>query len=278
MAGSALIVGAIITVVLRWIADGAGQPPLARGWLSQAAQCGYVLLTLAAVKMLTDINATSLHAFYRDRLAAAYGVVRRSGQDGPLVQDAPWAKLSMLPQDGQPELVICAAANCTTRGDLPPGRGSVSFTFAPSEVGLSRGTTHADRAPTAGYEAAAGLTLFDAVAVSGAAVSPVMGKMTRPSMRILLAAADVRLGVWLPSPARVRDGNLPLAAQRPSGSAGGGGSAVRCGASGGSPTCGTCGPRRPARCTWTAAGCTSRTAATTRTSAWSRRCGGGRTT
>jgi hypothetical protein len=48
------------------------------------------------------------------------------------------------------------------------------------------------------------LTLFDAVAVSGAAVSPVMGKMTRPSMRILLAAADARLGVWLASPESVQ--------------------------------------------------------------------------
>ena len=34
-------------------------------------------------------------------------------------------------------------------------------------------------------------------------------------MRILLAAADVRLGVWLPSPARVRDWKLPPAAQPP---------------------------------------------------------------
>lgn len=215
-AGSVLIVGAIVTLALRWIADGAGRAPLATGWKSQGAQCAYVAVAFLLVKALTDINSTSLHAFYRDRLAAAYGVVRRNGPDGPCVQDAPWAQLSMLQRPGPPVLVICAAANCTTSGDLPPGRGSVSFTFAPDEIGLSRGTAHSghsDRAPTVSYEAAAGLTLFDAVAVSGAAVSPVMGKMTRPSRRILLAAADVRLGVWLPSPARVRDGKVRPATQ-----------------------------------------------------------------
>jgi hypothetical protein len=109
---------------------------------------------------------------------------------------------------GGPELVICAAANCTTVGDLPPGRGCVSFTFTPEDIGLSRSPTRLpcdpkDRTGTLAYEEKTRLTLFDAVAVSGAAVSPVMGKMTRPAMRILLAAAGARLGVWLPSPKTV---------------------------------------------------------------------------
>ena len=166
-AGTALIVGAIITLALRWIADGASRSQLATGWQSQGAQCAYVTVALLLVKALTDINSTSLHAFYRDRLAAAYGVVRRAGPDGLSVTDAPWARLSMLQRAGQPALVICAAANCTASGHLPPGRGSVSFTFAADEVGLSRGTAHSDSAPTASYEAAVRLRLFDAVASAG---------------------------------------------------------------------------------------------------------------
>ena len=47
------------------------------------------------------------------------------------------------------------------------------------------------------------------MAVSSAAISPVMGKMTRPAMRILLAAADARLGVWLPNPAHVPAAGRP---------------------------------------------------------------------
>ena len=61
------------------------------------------------------------------------------------------------------------------------------------DVGLSM--------PTAEFERHANnLTLIDMVAVSGAAVSPAMGRMTRPSMRLLLGVADARLGMWLPNP------------------------------------------------------------------------------
>jgi rhodanese-related sulfurtransferase len=39
-----------------------------------------------------------------------------------------------------------------------------------------------------------------AVAMSGAALSPSMGKETRHSLRFLLALANIRLGVWVPNP------------------------------------------------------------------------------
>jgi hypothetical protein len=67
------------------------------------------------------------------------------------------------------------------------------------EAGLLDGLTQ----PTGGYENAAGprlLTLPAAVAVSGAAVSPVMGRMSRRPLRLLLGLANVRLGLWLPNP------------------------------------------------------------------------------
>jgi hypothetical protein len=203
--GSGVIVAGILTLSLRWIGSGAGMPPTVGGWSSPLARCLYALAAYFLVKMLIDINSTSMHGFYRDRLAAAYGVVRQPGKDSSEVSDAPWATLSMLRGGDSPTLVICAAANCTKNGDLPPGRGCVSFTFTPDDIGLSRRPKASDKSPgdragTTAYEEKAALTLFDAVAVSGAAVSPVMGKMTRPSMRILLAAADVRLGVWLDSP------------------------------------------------------------------------------
>jgi hypothetical protein len=203
--GSVLIVVIIATLTLRWIASGASRSLVTGGAASQLAECGYAVVLFLMVKLATDINTTSMHAFYRDRLAAAYAVVRDGSQPGG-VRDDPGAKLSDL-GPGVPELVICAAANCTVDKDLPAGRGAVSFTFTPGYVGLSRHSNETepavpgrDRAPTTDYEAATGLRLFDAVAVSAAAVSPVMGKLTRPSLRILLAAANVRLGVWLPSP------------------------------------------------------------------------------
>lgn len=42
--------------------------------------------------------------------------------------------------------------------------------------------------------------VMTAVAVSGAALSPSMGKITYRAGRALLALANVRLGVWLPNP------------------------------------------------------------------------------
>jgi len=47
------------------------------------------------------------------------------------------------------------------------------------------------------------LTLPAAVAMSGAALSPSMGKMTRWPLRFVMALANVRLGVWVPNPRRV---------------------------------------------------------------------------
>jgi hypothetical protein len=46
------------------------------------------------------------------------------------------------------------------------------------------------------------VTLPGAVAASGAAVSPSMGKLTRAPLRFLMTLANVRLGVWVPNPMR----------------------------------------------------------------------------
>ena len=54
---------------------------------------------------------------------------------------------------------------------------------------------------TEDFEKAVGsFTLYDAVGLAGAAVPPMMGKMTRRPQRILFAVANIRLGMWLPHP------------------------------------------------------------------------------
>jgi rhodanese-related sulfurtransferase len=55
------------------------------------------------------------------------------------------------------------------------------------------------------------------VAMSGAALSPSMGKETRRSLRFLLALANIRLGVWVPNPrwaAYLRDTSERLEGKR----------------------------------------------------------------
>ncbi|GMA85766.1 hypothetical protein GCM10025868_10160 [Angustibacter aerolatus] len=111
-------------------------------------------------------------------------------------------RLSQMGRARGPRLVVCAAANISSKGDTAPGRGVTS-------LHLRAGAGSADRssgtsAPSLFEEVAASrvhdFTLPAAVAMSGAAVSPSMGKMTRRHLTFLLALANVRLGVWVPNP------------------------------------------------------------------------------
>jgi hypothetical protein len=138
-----------------------------------------------------------------------------------------------------PELLVCAAVNVSDQGTTPPGRSSLSFVFSPRRVGYPGRVVVTRIAPwwrrllypaqteletvsygpldvdTADYEARVGkrrtrdITLSAAVAMSGAAIAPSMGKMTRPPFRFLLALTNVRLGVWLPNPANMPAGCSP---------------------------------------------------------------------
>jgi len=212
--GSALVVGAAALLTLRWIGDAA-----LRGFGFVEIQ--YIVAALVGfivIKTFTDINRSSLHPYYREQLASAYTVRRERRGDTTVAEPVPFEEPLSLTQVapeangvGGPDLVICAAANITDES-VPPGRGCVSFTFTTKDVGLAEsplvsrdqdGSARRLRVPVPLYEQAAGprrVTLPAAVAVSGAAVSPLAGKMTRPSQRLLLAVGNVRLGLWLRNP------------------------------------------------------------------------------
>jgi hypothetical protein len=128
-------------------------------------------------------------------------------------------------QETDPGLVICATANINAIRQVPPGQGGFCLTFDPKEVILHRGKSLRDqeqapeqaKARTSDYEALIGhsrATLFDVSAISGAAVSPLMGSATRHAYRILFTATNVRLGVWIPHPNVVRDAREQLAAEQ----------------------------------------------------------------
>jgi hypothetical protein len=230
---SIAIVLALAVAGLRWVKDGA-----AAGY--SPAQLWPVLVALVivlATRALADVNRISMHDFYRWRLASAYSVLRkgrgepRKGRKGaedlPGVTPDPAALLSRLRREpdqqppGQPDspmLVICATANINAAREVPIGRGGLAMTFDPDHVTL-RGELAADDviAETRDYEVLVGkqrFTLFDVSAISGAAVSPLMGSMTREAYRILLTLTNVRLGVWLPHPAVVAAAHRELELQQ----------------------------------------------------------------
>ncbi len=214
LAASAVIVLAAVVAGLRWVKDGA-----AAGY--SAEQLWPVLVALGVVlatRVLADVNRISMHDFYRWRLATAYAVRRdRTGRPGSqkVIPD-PGALLSSL-AERSPTLVICATANINADRQVPVGRGGMLLAFDPERVTLrGEDPEHPVAALTVDYESLVGqrrFTLFDVSAISGAAVSPLMGSATRQAYRILLTMTNVRLGVWLPHPAVVAAARSELNAQ-----------------------------------------------------------------
>ena len=120
-------------------------------------------------------------------------------------------------QGRYPELVICAGANLVEPGVALAGSNCLPLIISGSTVGVAgqpKSTMRTDDlekivGPQGWMMRSAWMrewlqlpivSLMSSVAMTGAAVSPAMGKMTRPRLRPVLAALNVRLGVWLPNP------------------------------------------------------------------------------
>jgi hypothetical protein len=195
-------------------------------WISTAARVGFsvdqllqvvgAVIVVAAARAVVDINRTSLHDVYRWRLADAYAVTRDAAaakdldKRRELFAEAARTRLSDLRGQDQPKLVIATTANINADRMVPPGRGGFCLAFDPDKVTL-RGDPSNDEpdveVDTVEYEhllGHTGFTLFDVVAISGAAFSPLMGSATRSASRIMLTLANLRLGVWMPHPTVVR--------------------------------------------------------------------------
>jgi hypothetical protein len=164
-----------------------------------------------------DVTAWSLYPMYRNRLSAGFVLRRimRFAGDPPSptadeyrdANERPYDQsywLSDFKPDRFPEVIICASANISDYGETPSGSHVTSFTFSSQAIG---GPIVGSQ-PTAAYENALGrtesqsrfATLPTAMAISAAAISPSMGRMTRAPFRFFLALANLRLGVWVPNP------------------------------------------------------------------------------
>src|SRR5215469_6677155 len=195
-------------------------------WISTAARVGFsagqfwqvfgAVVIVAATRAVVDINRTSLHDIYRWRLADAYTVTQDAARAKTpdkrqrLFAEAAGTRLSELHGQDRPELVIATTANINADRTVPPGRGGFCLAFDPDKVTL-RGDPSSDEpnveVDTTDYEHLLGhtrFTLFDVVAISGAAFSPLMGSATRSASRLMLTLTNLRLGVWMPHPSVVR--------------------------------------------------------------------------
>lgn len=210
---SLVIIGVGAFAILLWIGNGARAGFSGEQLVPVFAAVGVMVGTRA----FADINRTSLHDFYRWRLAGAYAVTRdAAGAETAAAREQLFAaaartRLSELRDDeDSPQLVIATTANINANREVPPGRGGFCLAFAPDKVTLRADPSCGEpnvQANTADYEYLLGhsrLTLFDVVAISGAAFSPLMGAATRGAYRIVLTLTNLRLGVWMPHPDVVR--------------------------------------------------------------------------
>jgi hypothetical protein len=171
---------------------------------------GVVTAVVAAVASRSvNINRFSLHALYRNRLIRAYlGASRQrrfpdrfTGFDES--DNLPMSKL--WPPEPRAGLktafglfhVVNITLNVVESKRLAwQERKAESFTATP----LHCGAAYKGFRRSSEYGGPEGLSLGTAMAISGAAASPNMGYHSSPSVTLLLALFNVRLGWWLGNP------------------------------------------------------------------------------
>jgi hypothetical protein len=152
---------------------------------------------------LLDINFTSPHRHYRDRLADAFLIQPVDSQESEdPFQRAGMVRLSELTTAAPRSpyhLINCALNVPGSKNIRMQGRLTDFFLFSQSFCG----------SPLTGYrstqsweQADAHLDLGTAMAISGAAAAPQMGLGTKKSLSFWLALLNIRLGYWARIPSQ----------------------------------------------------------------------------
>ncbi len=187
-----------------------------------------LLLTAFAgwgVSRAVNINRFSLHDLYRNRLVRAYlGATHRDRKPNPftgfdMADNPPIWKI--WPGRGGKGAgathkrlyhVLNMTLNLVSTRNLAwQQRKAMSFVVTPRHAGAADLEPVTDRQgqpldyhgayrPSDEYGGNTGITLGTAMAVSGAAANPNMGYNSSPSVTLLLALFNVRLGWWLGNP------------------------------------------------------------------------------
>ncbi len=163
----------------------------------------YAVIALALIVYgfcFVDVNETTLHAYYRDRLSKAFLI--RYDETQCKLEHCDALRLSNLGKGEAPYHLINAALNVRHQEEIyRKGRHADFFFFAKRFVG----------GEMTGYcpskmieEVDPHLNLGTAMAISGAAASPNMGKITIKPLVFIMAMLNVRLNYWLPNPRPAR--------------------------------------------------------------------------
>lgn len=161
--------------------------------LDIATPIGITIIILLLVGMLININRNSLHYFYRDRLSKTYMI--KWSKEGIKPNSSVLLKDIHQYCNGPYHLINTTLNVPHSQNSSLSGRGADFFVFSKYYCGAEstgyRTTTSYDQGKT---------RVATAMAISGAAASPEMGKSTNPIMLILMTLLNTRLNLWMPNP------------------------------------------------------------------------------
>jgi hypothetical protein len=216
-----LFVVVVLLVCVQWLIHAAYDDAAVRRF-------GMLVVLWLLFYLFVSAEWWSIAGFYRGRLRSAFATYRTDQKSPPkavqfdngngppeteTVEPSIYELLERRP--GQPTgspLSICTAAHASTREIFTHyGLPAMSVTFSPETVRMhlptdDEGGWDAHQASTAVVEklmfrrAGPRLTTMLTVGLSGAAISPAMGMYRIGPARMVLALANVRLGMWIPNP------------------------------------------------------------------------------
>ena len=183
-------------------------------WLALGFAVAFFIAWIASRNV--NINRFSIHALYRNRLVRAYlGASRQQrcpdrftgfDRQDNLPAHVLWPPKP--PEHGHNTFCLFHVVNITlnvvkTKRLAWQQRKAESFTVSP----LHCGAAFQGYRPSIEYAGGTpyGISLGTAMAISGAAASPNMGYNSSPSITLLLALFNVRLGWWLGNPGKEGD-------------------------------------------------------------------------
>lgn len=152
--------------------------------------------------LFVNVNITSIHGFYRDRLSKAY--LFQTKDDGSVFANDGQLLSELNKQDSiAPYHLLNVALNLqNSKDENLRGRNADFFIFSKRFIGSPRtgfvSTKVMEKIDT-------GVNLGTACAISGAAAAPNMGAATIKTLVPLLTLLNIRLGYWLPHPKSAGD-------------------------------------------------------------------------
>ena len=149
--------------------------------------------------LTVDVNLTSIHGLYRDRLASAFLVGKDTKGDIDIEDDVDLEDLCRYEAGSTaPYHLINVALNLQGSRDTGiRGRQSDFFIFSKRFVGGHR--TGYCRSETL-EQVFPQMDVATAMAISAAAAAPNMGRATSPFLVAFMTLLNVRLGYWAPNP------------------------------------------------------------------------------